>query len=135
MAHCDKCGDEMERRGRGPTKEEQAREALNKAMIWAPEKFCRSKHSKFYEVQHVLAYNTETKEWGVYALSKLREVPAYVVPHRGMTRAERRATFTTFYANWSKDVTLRIFCRLEPGTCKFGVTWSAPIDNLIWNYI
>ncbi len=98
--------------GKYPTKKTE----MDKAWIWPPMKFVKEKQNCFHEVEHILAYNADDRQWGVYQLSYLKEVPPYVVPYRGMTRAERREPFTTYYIRWKKDVTLRAFARLEPGT-------------------
>ncbi len=113
MARCSVLGGDRVDLGKYPDKQEQR----DKDWIWPPMKFVREKNNRFYEVKHILAYNAADLQWGVYQLSYLKTVPTHVVPERGMTRAERRKPFTTYYLRWKKDVTLRAFARLEPGRC------------------
>lgn len=88
---------------------------------WPAETFSKRKHSQFYRLVKVFAYNSLTQHWGFYYLGHLRDVPTYVRPERALTRAEREAPFDTFYFKKSKMVRLHFFCRIEPGSF---MTWD-----------
>lgn len=83
--------------------------------VWPAEKFDLRKHSKFPRLVHVLAFNSLSGKWGFHSLRSLREVPTYLVPERGMKRAERIRPFETYSFSMKKKVTLHFFARLEPG--------------------
>ncbi len=82
---------------------------------WPAEKFNKKKHSQFYRVVKVFAYDSLNENWGYYYLGRLRDVPTYVTPERPMTRKEREAPFETYDCAKRRKVRLHMFARIEPG--------------------
>ncbi len=87
----------------------------DKDTVWPAEKFSLRKHSQFPKLDHVLAYDSLSGRWDIHALRKLREVPTYRVPERGIRRNERTRPFETYSYKMKKKVTLYFFARVEPG--------------------
>ena len=83
--------------------------------VWPPEKFNRRKHSQFFRLVSVFAYNEISGHWGIYKLGHLHQVPTWVRPEKDLTRKQRRTPVETFYFKKQKDVKLYIFSRIEPG--------------------
>ncbi len=82
---------------------------------WPAETFNKKKHSQFYCVIQVFAYDSLNECWDYFNLGRLREVPTYVTPERPMTRKEREAPFETYDYAKSRKVRLHVFARIEPG--------------------